>query len=91
MTAVQLLWINLIMDTCAAIALATEPPMDNTIKGSPYKENKPVITKFVWRQVIGISIWNSIIILLMLCGMRFISGGKYVDAINPKCDPEDGD
>ena len=49
MSAVQLLWINLIMDTFAAIALSTEPPLDSSIKGSPHKENKPVMTKFVWR------------------------------------------
>ena len=33
LSAVQLLWINLIMDTFAAIALATEPPLDSSVKG----------------------------------------------------------
>ena len=36
MSAVQLLWINAIMDTFAAIALATEPPIDSVIKGAPH-------------------------------------------------------
>ncbi len=35
LTAVQLLWINLIMDTFAALALATEPPTDNLLKQKP--------------------------------------------------------
>jgi len=47
--AVQLLWINLIMDTFAAIALSTEPPLESVTKGMPYKENNPIITPFVWR------------------------------------------
>lgn len=89
MNAVQLLWINLIMDTFAAIALSTEPPLDSSVNGPPRKESKPVITKFVWRQVIGVSIWNSLIMLLMLLGMTMMSGGLYVDSVDPKCDPND--
>jgi Ca2+ transporting ATPase len=34
LAAVQLLWVNLIMDTFAALALATEPPLPSVIKGS---------------------------------------------------------
>lgn len=77
------------MDTFAAIALATEPPLDSSIKGMPYKASKPVITKFVWRQVIGVSIWNSLVILLMLLGMVFLSGGLHKDLVDPKCDPSE--
>jgi Ca2+ transporting ATPase len=32
LNAVQLLWINLIMDTFAAIALSTEPPLEKILK-----------------------------------------------------------
>jgi len=35
LTAVQLLWVNLIMDTMAALALATEPPTDELLKRKP--------------------------------------------------------
>ena len=31
----QLLWVNLIMDTLGALALATEPPIDNLMKRHP--------------------------------------------------------
>jgi len=67
------------MDTFAALALATEPPLDSATSGMPYRENKPVITKFVWRQIIGVSTWNVLVILAMLFGMVFDS--NYVDAV----------
>jgi Ca2+ transporting ATPase len=36
LTAVQMLWVNLIMDTFAALALATEPPQDSILDRQPY-------------------------------------------------------
>jgi P-type E1-E2 ATPase len=47
LTSVQLLWINLIMDTFAALALATEPPLKQVIKGKPYKDNVSILTPTV--------------------------------------------
>jgi len=35
LNAVQLLWVNLIMDTFAAIALSTEPPLEKMLKTVP--------------------------------------------------------
>merc|ERR1719218_459766 len=43
LNAVQLLWVNLIMDTFAAIALATEPPLPSVIKGAPFKEKASIL------------------------------------------------
>lgn len=48
-TSVQLLWINLIMDTLAAIALASEPPIKNAIRGRPYDEQNKIMAPVVWR------------------------------------------
>jgi len=44
MNAVQLLWINLIMDTFAALSLSTEPPLKQVIKGKPYKSDVSILT-----------------------------------------------
>jgi magnesium-transporting ATPase (P-type) len=49
LSAAQLLWINLIMDTLAAFALATEPPLDSVLKGEPFKEQSAVLTPTIWR------------------------------------------
>ena len=53
---VALLWINLIMDTFAALALATEPPLKNVISSNPHKkgsdeDEKPaaILAPHVWR------------------------------------------
>jgi len=54
LSAVQLLWINLIMDTFAAIALATEPPRRSSIEGGkegggPISEDAAILSPAVWR------------------------------------------
>ena len=41
LTAVQMLWVNLIMDTFAALALATEPPDEGETLGTPQKPRYP--------------------------------------------------
>lgn len=62
LNAVQLLWVNLIMDTFAAIALSTEPPLEKILKTIP-SSNTAILTASIWRQVLGVSIWNFLIIL----------------------------
>ena len=57
MNAVQLLWINLIMDTFAALALATEPPHQKILHRKPYKKEAPIITDVMWRNIICHSIY----------------------------------
>ena len=44
-TPVQLLWVNLIMDSFAALALATEPPDPALMKEQPHGKKEPLITK----------------------------------------------
>ena len=48
-----MLWINLIMDTLAALALATEPPGDQILKRKPYHKNANIVTEDMWRNVFG--------------------------------------
>lgn len=42
--AVQLLWVNLIMDTFAALALATDPPTEKILDRPPQGKRAPLIT-----------------------------------------------
>lgn len=71
---VQLLWINLIMDTFAAIGLSTEPPVDSVTSGQPFKGNAAILSASVWRQILGISLWNTIIMIVMFVRMSTAEG-----------------
>ena len=66
LSAVQLLWINLIMDTFAAVALASEKPHPSIIRTPPTKPGVNVLTKQVWRQIYGVAIWNIIVITILV-------------------------
>jgi Ca2+ transporting ATPase len=68
LTAVQMLWVNLIMDTFAALALATEPPQDDILDRQPYKKDAPIVTEVMWRNVFGHAIYQSLIIIAIMFG-----------------------
>ncbi|XP_076955339.1 calcium-transporting ATPase 4, plasma membrane-type-like isoform X1 [Bidens hawaiensis] len=65
LTAVQLLWVNLIMDTLGALALATEPPHDGLMKRPPVKRTDSFITKTMWRNIIGQSIYQMAVLFVL--------------------------
>jgi Ca2+ transporting ATPase len=58
LTAVQMLWVNLIMDTFAALALATEPPSHDVMKRKPYAKTKGLVTTAMMRNIMGQSIYQ---------------------------------
>ncbi|CAL5211879.1 unnamed protein product [Lathyrus oleraceus] len=65
LTAVQMLWVNMIMDTLGALALATEPPHDGLMKRPPIGRNAKFITGVMWRNIIGQSLYQSIVLLVL--------------------------
>lgn len=65
LTAVQLLWVNLIMDTLGALALATEPPKDELMKRPPVLRTENFITMNMWRNIIGHSIYQLAVLLVL--------------------------
>lgn len=52
-----MLWVNLIMDTLAALALATEPPSEELLKEKPYTRNEKIVTATMWRNITGQGIY----------------------------------
>lgn len=66
LSAVQLLWINLIMDTLAALALATTPPHASVIREPPMTSEQPILTRVIWRQIYGVTLWNVIVMMIMI-------------------------
>lgn len=57
LNSIQMLWVNLIMDTLASLALATEEPSDDLLKRKPYGRREYMITPIMWRNIIGHSIF----------------------------------
>lgn len=62
LTAVQLLWVNMIMDTLGALALATEPPQDDLMKRTPVGRKGNFISNVMWRNILGQSLYQLVII-----------------------------
>ncbi|KMT19120.1 hypothetical protein BVRB_1g015170 [Beta vulgaris subsp. vulgaris] len=62
LTAVQLLWVNMIMDTLGALALATEPPSDELMKRQPVGRKGSIISNVMWRNILGQSIYQFVVI-----------------------------
>ncbi|KAI8953043.1 calcium-translocating P-type ATPase [Xylaria longipes] len=65
LTAVQLLWVNLIMDTFAALALATDPPTDKILNRLPQPKSAPLITVNMWKMIIGQAIYQLVVTFVL--------------------------
>ncbi|KAM7272294.1 hypothetical protein ACFE04_026957 [Oxalis oulophora] len=65
LNAVQLLWVNLIMDTLGALALATEPPTDHLMDRPPVGRREPLITNIMWRNLLIQAIYQVTVLLIL--------------------------
>uniref|UniRef100_A0A1D1XC54 Calcium-transporting ATPase n=2 Tax=Anthurium amnicola TaxID=1678845 RepID=A0A1D1XC54_9ARAE len=72
LNAVQLLWVNLIMDTLGALALATEPPTDHLMDRPPVGRREPLITNIMWRNLIVQALYQVTVLLILNFGGRSI-------------------
>ncbi|VAI19289.1 unnamed protein product [Triticum turgidum subsp. durum] len=64
LNAVELLWVNLIMDTLGALALATEPPTDNLMKRHPVGRREPLVTNIMWRNLFIQALYQITVLLV---------------------------
>ncbi|XP_057748960.1 calcium-transporting ATPase 4, plasma membrane-type-like [Arachis stenosperma] len=80
LTAVQLLWVNLIMDTLGALALATEPPNDGLMERPPVGRKASFITKPMWRNIFGQSLYQLIVLALLTFDGKRLLGLTGSDA-----------
>ncbi|XP_050289146.1 calcium-transporting ATPase 9, plasma membrane-type-like isoform X2 [Quercus robur] len=65
LNAVQLLWVNLIMDTLGALALATEPPTDHLMDRTPVGRREPLITNIMWRNLLIQAVYQVVVLLVL--------------------------
>ncbi|XP_038833999.1 plasma membrane calcium-transporting ATPase 1-like isoform X3 [Salvelinus namaycush] len=84
--AVQMLWVNLIMDTFASLALATEPPTESLLLRKPYGRNKPLISRTMMKNILGHGVYQLILIFtLLFVGEQIfdIDSGRYAPLHSP--------
>ncbi|KAF1956021.1 calcium transporting P-type ATPase-like protein [Byssothecium circinans] len=80
LTAVQLLWVNLIMDTFAALALATDPPTRGLLDRKPDPKSAPLITLRMWKMIIGQAIFQLVVTLILhFAGEKILSYDSPVE------------
>jgi magnesium-transporting ATPase (P-type) len=82
----QLLWINMIMDTLAAISLATEPPHPTQLKEEKQKKSDKIILPTMWRNVIGQATYQLLVLIVMLYTGPWWFGKGYKLADNSEID-----
>uniref|UniRef100_V9I6W2 Calcium-transporting ATPase n=1 Tax=Apis cerana TaxID=7461 RepID=V9I6W2_APICE len=64
--AVQMLWVNLIMDTLASLALATEMPTPDLLLRKPYGRTKPLISRTMMKNILGQAVYQLTVIFMLL-------------------------
>lgn len=71
--AVQMLWVNLIMDTLASLALATELPTPDLLLRKPYGRTKPLISRTMMKNILGQAVYQLVIVFgLLFVGERIL-------------------
>ncbi|MFN4260402.1 MAG: HAD-IC family P-type ATPase [Gemmataceae bacterium] len=76
-TVLQLLWINVIMDTFAAIALCSEPPREGLMRMPPKKKDENIITPLMARTIFSTALFFIVVMMALLALMEY--GGWFRD------------
>ena len=86
---IQLLWINLVMDVLAAIALATEAPHPTELKKERLKKSDKVLTPLMWRAVASQALYQALVMLTLLFLGPLMFGISYNLITTPLRNDED--
>ena len=65
LTPIQMLWVNLIMDSLGSLALATEPPYEELLQREPTKRNESIINGRMWKHIIIQSVCQIILLVVL--------------------------
>mmetsp|Transcript_3430 Transcript_3430/g.5688 ORF Transcript_3430/g.5688 Transcript_3430/m.5688 type:complete len:1169 (+) Transcript_3430:194-3700(+) len=66
LAAIQLLWVNLLMDSLASLALASEPPVDSLLQKPPVNRTEHMITKRMWANMLGQATYQVVAVMVLL-------------------------
>jgi magnesium-transporting ATPase (P-type) len=77
LTSIQMLWVNLIMDSLGSLALATEPPYEELLNRKPTDKNESIINGRMWKHISFQSLFEiTILIIIYLLAPKFIPEDK---------------
>jgi len=82
--AVQMLWVNLIMDTLASLALATEVPTEELLTRKPYGRTRPLISRTMMKNIIGHAVYQlGVMLFILFAGPKVfdMDDGRPVDNV----------
>lgn len=65
-TIIQMLWINMIMDSFAGLAFSFEPPLEETMNEPPKKKNEPIMNKYMYSQIIFTGLYSALLCIFFL-------------------------
>ena len=80
-----MLWVNLIMDTLASLALATERPTEELLERKPYGRTKPLISRTMMKNIVGHGIYQLIIVFSLLFAGKALLHDKFLLKIYMSC------
>jgi calcium-translocating P-type ATPase len=83
---VQLLWVNLIMDTLAALALGTEEPNNLLLRRRPYQRDARLISPIMWRNILGQAAFQLTALMFILFAGNDVFG---IEKRGPEVDERD--
>lgn len=66
LAAIQLLWVNLLMDSLASLALASEPPVDSLLTHPPVNRTEHMITGRMWMNMLGHATYQIVVVMVLL-------------------------
>lgn len=73
LAAIQLLWVNLIMDSLASLALATEEPKADLLRRAPYRKTEYIVSPKMIKHILGMSMYQAVILFVFVfAGHKFI-------------------
>ena len=65
-TVIQMLWINMVMDTLAALAFSFEPPLEEYMEEKPKRRDEPIINKYMLHEIFFTGLYSTILCILFL-------------------------
>ena len=74
LTVTQMLWVNLIMDTFAALALASIPPSASVMQEKPRKRTDFIISKAMQLNIFGVGLLFAVVLMGMLIYFETVDG-----------------